>query len=64
MAGRAHRAPPDALLAVLFGLPRPVSSRLVARAFERLDELDGDTDAEDDYPGDGNVEDEGETAAS
>lgn len=36
-------------LAVIPSLPRPVLSRLVARAIERLDEMDGDPDLE---PGD------------
>ena len=38
----------DAALAMLPSLPRPLLSRLVARAIERLDEIDGDTDVEPD----------------
>jgi hypothetical protein len=33
-------------LAVIPSLPRPILSRLVARAIERLDEIDGDPDLE------------------
>lgn len=62
-------------LAVVPKLPRPLLSRLVGRAIERLDELDGDCDLEpevteqddepeDDDPGGGNIEDEGENAAA
>ncbi len=56
-------------LSVIPSLPRPFLSRLVDRAIERLDEIDGDADLEDgrdddeeDDPGGGNVEDEGEAA--
>jgi hypothetical protein len=41
----AHQ-PLDLALAVIPSLPRSVLSRLVARAIERLDEIDGDADAE------------------
>ena len=36
------------LLSVIPSLPRPVLARLTARMIERLDELDGDPDLEDD----------------
>lgn len=42
--------PLDVLLSALPSLPRPVLSRLVARAIDRLDEMDGDPDLEDDDP--------------
>lgn len=45
---------------VIPSLPRPLLCRLVARAIEHLDEMDGDPDLEDDDPAGGNVEDEGE----
>jgi hypothetical protein len=48
MATRAHeKAPLDVLLMALPSLPRPVLSRLVARAIDYLDEIDGDPDFED-----------------
>ncbi len=40
--------PLDALLSALPSLPRPLLSRLVARAIERLDEIDGEADLEAD----------------
>lgn len=55
MATRAYEGgvaplpvPLDVLLATLPSLPRPVLSRLTARMIERLDELDGDPDFEED----------------
>jgi hypothetical protein len=42
----AAPAPLDLALSVIPSLPRPVLARLVARAIERLDEIDGDPDAE------------------
>ncbi|HVL77877.1 MAG TPA: hypothetical protein VM346_01165 [Sphingomicrobium sp.] len=48
MATRAHQTPPlDVALSVIPSLPRPLLSRLVLRAIERLDELDGDPDFEE-----------------
>ena len=48
MATRAYEpAPLNVLLAAIPGLPRPILSRLVARAIDRLDEIDGDPDLED-----------------
>lgn len=47
MATRADQ--PDALalaLSTIPSLPRPLLSRIVARAIERLDEIDGDPDLE------------------
>ena len=38
--------PLNVALAIVPTLPRPILSRLVARAIERLDELDGDADLE------------------
>ena len=47
MATRAYEAAPlDLILSALPTLPRPILSRLVARAIERLDEIDGDPDLE------------------
>ena len=41
------------MLRVIPSLPRPVLARLTERLLERLDELDGDPDLEeDDHPGD------------
>jgi hypothetical protein len=54
----------EVLLSALPSLPRSLLARLTARMIERLDEMDGDPELEDDDPGGGNVEDEGETAAS
>lgn len=64
MASRAAQSEgPSGLstaLSVIPSLPRPLLCRLVARAIEHLDEMDGDPDLEDDDPAGGNVEDEGE----
>jgi hypothetical protein len=38
----------DAALAMLPSLPRPVLSRLVTRMIERLDQIDGDPEIEED----------------
>lgn len=57
---RTSALPLAAALAIIPSLPRPMLSRLVARAIERLDEQDGDPDlelddhAEDDDPGEDN----------
>lgn len=45
--GGASALPLSLALSVIPSLPRPLLSRLVARAIERLDELDGDPDLED-----------------
>jgi len=42
--------PLDTLLGVIPSLPRPILGRLVERAIERLDEIEGDADPEDDDP--------------
>ena len=58
--GRASALPLADALAIIPSLPRPLLSRLVARAIDRLDEIDGDPDlepddhAEDDDPGEDN----------
>lgn len=39
--------PLDVLLAAIPSLPRRMLDRLVARAIERMDDLDGDSDLED-----------------
>jgi hypothetical protein len=52
--GRASALPLSAALAIIPSLPRPLLSRLVARAIERLDEIDGDPDLEPDDPGEDN----------
>lgn len=41
-------APLDTLLAVLPTLPRPLLARVAARLIDRLDEIDGDPDMEED----------------
>lgn len=48
--GSASALPFATALAVIPSLPRPLLSRLVSRAIERLDEIDGDPDLEDDDP--------------
>lgn len=54
-----HTAPTvAALLATIPSLPRPVLSRLVANMIDRLDDLDGDPDLEDE--GDRELTDERE----
>jgi hypothetical protein len=42
--------PLDVLLSMIPGLPRAALSRLTERAIDRMDELDGDCDLEDDDP--------------
>lgn len=49
-----------AALRVIPTLPPPLLSRFVACAIERLDELEGDTDLEEDDHDGGNVDDQGE----
>lgn len=46
--GSASALPLATALAIIPSLPRPLLSRLVARAIERLDEIDGDPDMEED----------------
>lgn len=55
--GRAPALPLRRALALIQSLPRPMLSRVVARAIERLDAMDGDPDLEDAT----NAEDEGLT---
>lgn len=43
----SNTVPLDAILSAVPTLPRAVLSRLVARAIDRLDEIDGDPDLED-----------------
>lgn len=53
MASRApayDATPLDVLLASVPSLPRAILARLTARMIERLDELDGDPEMEDDDP--------------
>jgi hypothetical protein len=53
MASRASAygaTPLDVLLASVPSLPRALLSRLTARMIERMDELDGDPELEDDDP--------------
>lgn len=58
MATRAFQPEPlDVLLATIPSLPRAVLSRLTARLIERMDEIDGDPDREDDDPDTG-IEDD------
>lgn len=61
MATRAHEhasAPLPAILAAIPRLPRPILSRLTARLIERLDEIDGDPDLEDDTEDCGGLDEE------
>ena len=47
MATKADAPEPlELALTVIPSLPRPILARIVARAIERLDEIDGDPDAE------------------
>jgi hypothetical protein len=46
--GRASALPLSLALSVIPSLPRPLLTRLVERAIERLDAMDGDPDLEDD----------------
>lgn len=46
--GRAAVVPVDAMLSAIPKLPRAAIDRLVSRMIERLDELDGNPDAEPD----------------
>ena len=48
ISGVASALPLDAALTILPSLPRPVLSRLVARMIDRLDEIDGDPEIEED----------------
>jgi len=48
--GMAASLPLDLVLEIIQSLPRPLLARLAARIVERLDELDGDPDLEDDDP--------------
>ncbi|MEO6247023.1 MAG: hypothetical protein ABIO85_00365 [Sphingomicrobium sp.] len=49
MMATSHHQPAsiNAALAMLPSLPRPVLSRLVSRMIERLDQIDGDADGEE-----------------
>jgi hypothetical protein len=55
--------PVDFLLRAAMRLPRPAIERLADGLIDRLDDLDGDPDLEEDDPDTG-VDDEGEDAAS
>ena len=48
ISGGASALPLAAALAILPSLPRPVLSRLVTRMIERLDQIDGDDELEED----------------
>lgn len=56
----ARALPIDLLLSAIPSLPRQLLDRLVERAIDRIDELDGEPDLEDDDPAGANCEDEGE----
>lgn len=58
--GEAPAFPFPAALGVVLSQPRPVLARLAARLIERLDEIDGEPDMEDDDPAGGSIDDEGE----
>jgi hypothetical protein len=58
MASRAHTATPlDVLLSSIPSLPRPMLARLVERAIEHLDAVDGDPDIEPEDDGDRSEDD-------
>jgi hypothetical protein len=44
--GGATALPLPVMLATIPSMPRPILARLVARMIDRIDEMDGDTDAE------------------
>ena len=48
--GRASALPLSTALSIIPSLPRPLLARLVERALERLDEIDGDADLELTWP--------------
>ena len=48
ISGGASAHPLDAALAFLPSLPRPALARLVTRMIERLDQIDGDYELEED----------------
>lgn len=48
--GSASALPLATALSVIPSLPRPLLARLVERAIERLDEIDGDSDQEIAWP--------------
>lgn len=55
IGGGANALPLDLALSIIPSLPRPLLSRFVARAIERLDEIDPDSGLEmDDEPEDEN----------
>lgn len=58
--GEPVAMPLDAMLAVLPSLPRPLLARLTQRLIDRMDEIDGDPDLEDDDPAGGSADDTGE----
>ena len=47
------------MLSAIPSLPRPILARLTARLIDRLDEIDGDPDLEDDDPGEDEARDDG-----
>ncbi len=51
--------PLEAMLSAIPSLPRPILARLTARMIDRLDEIDGDPDLEDDDPGECDARDDG-----
>ena len=51
--------PLEAMLSAIPSLPRPILARLTAHLIERMDELDGDPDLEDDDPADCEARDDG-----
>jgi len=55
--GSASALPLATALAVIPSLPRPLLNRLVERAIERLDEIDGDANREEDDPPEEDSED-------
>lgn len=57
--GSPTTLPLDVLLSMIPSLPRAALSRLTERAIDRMDELDGDTDLEDDDPAECEARDDG-----
>ena len=57
--GNSTTLPLDVLLSMIPSLPRAALSRLTERAIDRMDEMDGDADLEDDDPGEDEARDDG-----
>lgn len=57
--GSSTTLPLDVLLSMIPSLPRAALSRLTERAIDRMDEMDGDPDSEDEDPAECETRDDG-----